>query len=219
MSDVKPIRVLIVDDHELVRVGLRTVLDRAKSVKVVGEADTVASAVAEAERLKPDVILMDVRLPDGTGVEACREIRATRPGIHVLFLTSYEDDETLLSAFIAGAQGYLLKEVAVTSLIGTIHRVAAGQSVLDHRATERIRTWLQKLTGAAEAPDRSDTLSAQERRVVALVAEGKTNKEIASALDLSERTVKNYLANAFEKLHITRRSQAAALFARTQIGS
>lgn len=219
MPDVKPVRVLIVDDHELVRVGLRTVLDRAKNVKVVGEADTVASAVAEAERVKPDVILMDIRLPDGTGVEACREIRATRPGIRVLFLTSYEDDETLLSAFVAGAQGYLLKEVAVTSLVETIHRVAAGQSVLDHGATERIRVWLRKLTEPAEAPDRSEPLSAQERRVVALVAEGKTNKEIASALDLSEKTVKNYLAHAFEKLHITRRAQAAALFTKAQIGS
>lgn len=210
---MKPVRVLIVDDHEVVRVGLRTVLSRQDGINVVGEVATATDAVAESCRLQPDVVLMDVRLPGGSGVDACRTIRDSCPATRVLFLTSYQDDEGVLAAIVGGASGYLLKQVNAEGLLRAIHAVAQGQSVLDPAITQPLltRMRLQK----EEAPEsQRTTLSTQQQRVLALVAEGKTNKEIGSSLELSDKTVKNYIRFIFQKLKVTRRAQAAARFIR-----
>lgn len=210
------IKVFLVDDHEVVRVGLRAVLDRAPGLSVVGEAATQENAVAGVKRLHPNVVLMDIRLAnsDGSsGIEAAREILSCCPGSRVLFLTSYGDEETVHAAVVTGAHGYVLKDIAAESLIGAIRTVASGRSLLDPRVTRRTLDWLR---AAAEAGGRAkpQPLSPQEERILPLVAEGKTNKEIAIALNLSDKTIKNYLANIFAKLQITRRSQAAAIYAR-----
>jgi DNA-binding NarL/FixJ family response regulator len=181
----------------------------------MGEADTMANAVRQAQRLKPDVILMDVRLPDGSGVDACREILAARPDTRVIFLTSYAADDSVLAAVLAGAHGYVLKEVDAAALIRAIRTVAEGQSILDPSVTERALRWIRGLRNGLQTPG-TEQISAQEERVLALVAEGKTNKEIATVLGLSDKTVKNYLANVFQKLRITRRAQAAAFFIKRQ---
>lgn len=214
-TKAQAIRVLLVDDHEVVRVGLRTVLGQTQGITVVGEASTMADAIQQAQRLKPDVILMDVRLPDGSGVDACREILGALPGTRVIFLTSYADDDSVLAAVLAGAHGYILKEIDSPALLEAILSVAKGQSILDSSVTERALRWLRGLHDLPATPG-TDQLSSQEERVVALVAEGKTNKEIAVALGLSDKTVKNYLANVFQKLRITRRAQAAAFFVKRQ---
>ena len=212
----KPIRLLLVDDHEVVRVGLRTVLHNHQGITVVGEAGTKAAAVRVAKRLKPDVVLMDVRLPDGSGVEACRAILASHPTTRIIFLTSFSDDESALAAVLAGAQGYVLKAIDSSLLIRSIRQVSNGQSILDPALTQRALDWI-KAWPAQAGPVRGQSLSPQEERVLALVAEGLTNKEIATAMQLSDKTVKNYLANMFQKLHITRRAQAAALFVKRQV--
>jgi two-component system, NarL family, response regulator DevR len=214
-TKTQAIRVLLVDDHEVIRVGLRTVLGQTQGVAVIGEAGTLAEAVQQAQRLKPDVILMDVRLPDGSGIDACREILGALPGTRVIFLTSYADDDSVLAAVLAGAHGYVLKEIDSPALLEAIRSVAKGQSILDSHVTERALRWLRGLHDLP-ATSGTDQLSSQEERVVALVAEGKTNKEIAVALGLSDKTVKNYLANVFQKLRITRRAQAAAFFVKRQ---
>ena len=214
-TKIQAIRVLLVDDHEVIRVGLRTVLGQTQGVTVVGEAGTMADAIQQTQRLRPDVILMDVRLPDGSGVEACREILGALPGTRVIFLTSYDDDDSVLAAVLAGAHGYVLKEIDSSALREAIRSVAKGQSILDSTVTERALRWLRGLHDLPATPG-ADQLSSQEERVVALVAEGKTNKEIAVALGLSDKTVKNYLANVFQKLRITRRAQAAAFFVKRQ---
>jgi DNA-binding NarL/FixJ family response regulator len=214
-TKTQAIRVLLVDDHEVIRVGLRTVLGQTQGVAVIGEAGTMAEAVQQAQRLKPDVILMDVRLPDGSGIDACREILGALPGTRVIFLTSYADDDSVLAAVLAGAHGYVLKEIDSPALLEAIRTVAKGQSILDSHVTERALRWLRGLHDLP-ATSGTDQLSSQEERVVALVAEGKTNKEIAVALGLSDKTVKNYLANVFQKLRITRRAQAAAFFVKRQ---
>jgi len=214
-TKTQAIRVLLVDDHEVIRVGLRTVLGQTQGVAVIGEAGTMAEAVQQAQRLKPDVILMDVRLPDGSGIDACREILGALPGTRVIFLTSYADDDSVLAAVLAGAHGYVLKEIDSPALLEAIRTVAKGQSILDSHVTERALRWLRGLHDLP-ATSGTDQLSSQEERVVALVAEGKTNKEIAVALELSDKTVKNYLANVFQKLRITRRAQAAAFFVKRQ---
>lgn len=208
------IRLLIVDDHEVVRMGLRALFDHVPDIEVVGEAGTVASAIAEAARLKPTVVLMDMRLPDGTGVEACREIRAEDPRTRILFLTSYDDEEAMLAAVFSGAGGYLLKEIGGDALVQAVKSVAAGQSILDPGAAKIVMGRLQSLSGTNQSAAKSGSISPQERRVLALVAQGKTNKEIAAALDLSDKTVKNYLGNIFHKLHVSRRAEAAAIFSR-----
>lgn len=217
MSKQKPktVRVLLVDDHEIVRVGLRTVLGHHDSILVVGESATVADAIRQTEKLRPDVILMDVRLPDGSGIDACRDILASLPHIRVIFLTSYADDDSVLAAVLAGAQGYVLKAIDSGSLIGAIRTVAGGRSILDPAVTDRALRWLRGFASGQGMPG-VERLSSQEERVLALVADGKTNKEIATLLSLSDKTVKNYLANVFQKLHITRRAQAAAVFVKRQ---
>jgi len=207
-----PIRVLIVDDSELVRAGLRALLGVEPAIAVAGEAENVASGVAMCKRLRPDVVLLDIRLPDGTGVDACKEILRRLPATYVLILTSAIDDRMVDDALKAGAHGYLLKEVNGRSLIQAIFDVAEGKSVLDPAITARVI----QLAKSGPEKDVLASLSAQERRVLALIAEGKTNKEVGQALELSEKTVKNYLSNIFDKLQLTRRTQAAALYAKAR---
>jgi len=208
-----PIRLLLVDDHEVVRVGLRTLFGSTKTIQVVGEAGTGDAAVKAAVRLKPDVVLMDLRLPDKSGVEACREIRAASTDTRVLFLTSYSDDDAVLAAVFGGASGYLLKEIGGKSLIHAVEAVASGHSILDPAVMQRVINSMKSSVEAEDKDkDKDNILSPQEKRVLALVAEGKTNKEIATALDLSDKTVKNYLSNIFQKLQVSRRAQAAAIF-------
>lgn len=211
--NARPIRLLLVDDHEVVRLGLRTLFNRSATVEVVGEAGTMASALSEALQLKPDVVLMDIRLPDGDGIEACREIRAERPETRVLFLTSYSDDTALLSTMFAGAAGFLLKEIGGSALVQAVEAVARGQSIFDPAAVRRLITQLQPQKGE-EPPPPEDQLSPRDERILALVAEGMTNKEIARELGLSDKTIKNLLSVIFQKLRISRRSQAAAFFVR-----
>jgi len=206
-----PVRLLVVDDHEIVRKGLRSVLANAHGVEVVGEAAGVAEAISEAIRLTPDVVLMDVRLQDGTGVEACREVLASRPATRVLFLTSFSDEDAVLAAVFAGASGYLLKEIGAGALLTAIASVAAGHSILDPVAVRAMTEKMNAMAGRG-AESEGDALSPQERRVLALVARGKTNKEIGATLGLSDKTAKNYLSNIFQKLRVTRRSQAAAIY-------
>lgn len=198
------IRLLLVDDHEMVRAGLRTLLGRVPDLEVVGEAASAADAIAESARAAPDVVLMDMRLPDGSGVEACREILSKQPGVKVLFLTSYAEELARTSTVLAGAAGYLLKDIGYDSLVEAIRTAASGGVV-----TERP-------PALAEVLNKSPALSTQERRVLALVVEGKTNKEIGVDLGLSEKTVRNYLSNAFQKLGVSRRSQAAVLFSKAE---
>ena len=207
------IKVLIVDDHEVVRMGLRTLLDREGSVEVMAEAGTVAEAIAMASRFTPDVVVMDIRLPDGSGVEACREIRARIPKVQVIMLTSYADDEAVLASIMAGAAGYFLKQTRGKELTRAIETVASGQSLLDPAVTQTVLERMKRLA-SGHPSDEITALSPQEKKVVALVAEGKTNKEIANALGLSDKTVKNYLSNIFSKLNLSRRAEAAAYFAR-----
>lgn len=209
------IAVLLVDDHEVVRVGLRSLLARERGIKVVGEAGSAAEAVAQATRLQPNVVVMDVRLPDQSGVDACREIRACQPKVQVIMLTSYADDEAVVASFMAGAAGYLLKQIRGQELVRAIETVAAGQSLLDPAVTQSVLNRMKRLASGHQL-DEITALSAQERKVLALVAEGKTNKEIANDLDLSDKTVKNYLSNIFTKLNLSRRAEAAAYFARHQ---
>ncbi|WP_447601234.1 response regulator [Nitrospira sp. Nam80] len=209
-SETKLVRLLLVDDHEVLRLGLRTLFTESGGFRVVGEAGTMADAIAEAAKLKPDVVLMDVRLPDGNGVEACRAIRAARPETRVLFLTSYADEDAVLATILAGAYGFLLKEVSSEELIRAMKCVAAGRSILDPAVTNRV---LDRVKGLSrDSADKRDELSAQEERVLALVAEGNTNKEIAAVLQLSDKTVGHYLENIFQKLHVSRRSQAAVYY-------
>lgn len=210
VNQVDTIELLIVDDHELVRLGLRTLFDGTTDLHVVGEAGTVEAAVAEALRLRPHVVLMDLRLPRGSGVQACRDILAELPSTHVLFLTSYSDQDSMLAATFAGARGYLLKEIGSDALLDAIRRTAAGQLLIDPAVNYQVLAWMKAFadskSGAIEG------LSPQEQRVVSLVADGKTNKEIAAILDLSPKTVRNYLSNAFDKLRVSRRSEIVMRF-------
>lgn len=207
------IRLLIVDDHEMVRVGLRTLLKRSSNIEIAGEAAGVAAGVAEAARLTPDVVLMDVRLPDGSGIDACRQIRARHPRTRVLFVTACADEDAVLAAVLAGADGYVLKEIGGEALVSAIEAVAEGGSILDAGVTRGVLERARSLSAPAAKP--ADAfLSPQEQRVLALVAEGKTNKEIGAALGLSYKTVKNYLSNVFQKIQVTHRSEAAAFFVR-----
>ncbi len=210
------IRVMLVDDHEVVRLGLRALFGQTKHIEIVGEAGTVAEAVLEAGRVEPDVVVMDLRLPDGTGLDACREILSADPTVRVLFLTSYSDEEAVLSTILAGAAGYVLKEIRQDALIHAIETVSRGHSILDPKVTQTVVGQVATLTRQLRATKATskDDLSPQEARVLDLVVEGKTNKEIAAILGLSAKTVKNYLSNAFQKLHVSRRSHAAVLFSR-----
>ncbi|HEY5640374.1 MAG TPA: response regulator transcription factor [Dehalococcoidia bacterium] len=207
----KQIKILLVDDHEVVRMGLRTLLERRENIAVVGEAGTVEEAVAAAERTEPDVIVMDIRLPDGSGVDACREIRGRRPETKVIMLTSYADDEAIYGSIMAGAAGYLLKQTRGQDLASAIGRVTAGESLLDPGITEKV---LKRMRDLAEGEsDELAALTPQERKIIGLIAEGKTNKEIAEEVFLSDKTVKNYVSSILSKLNLRRRSEAAAFIA------
>ena len=208
-------RLLVVDDHQVVRLGLATLFETVPGVKVVGEAGSMAEAVAQARRCRPDVVLMDVRLPDGSGVEACREIRSQQPETHVVMLTSYGDEDAVVASIMAGAAGYLLKHADVNRLVDAVQSVSRGESLLDPAITELVLNRVRRLTAQA-GDDPLAGLSEQERKILPLIAEGKTNREIAAALCLSEFTVKKYLSHIFQKLNLARRSEAAAFIARHQ---
>ena len=209
----RPLRLLVVDDHEIVRQGLVALLERRPEFSVVAQAGTVAEAIAAAHRFEPDLVVMDVRLPDGSGIEACRDIRADLPQTRVVMLTSYPDEEAVLSAIIAGASGYLLKQVRGRDLVAALEAVGRGDSLLDPAVTERV---LERVRRAASGGDHDELaeLTAQERKILLLVAEGKTNKEIAAEVFLSDKTVKNYVSSILAKLDLQRRAQAAAFVAK-----
>ena len=214
MTALQPVRVLLVDDSALVREGIRSVFGDLRTqppIEVAGEAASVAEAIRRADEVKPDVVLLDIRLPDGSGFTACREMLKRHPGLRVLILTSFTNDGFIYEAITSGAQGYLMKEIDPQWLVQAIHDLMAGKSILSPDITAGVMRMVRGGASRGEAGDLS-ILSAQERRVLALVAEGKTNKQIAEDLGLSDNTVKNYLCNVFEKLQVRRRSQAAALY-------
>ncbi len=212
-SATRRLDLLIVDDHEVVRQGLVTLLGRRPEFNVVGEAGTVAEATAAARRFRPDLVIMDVRLPDGSGIEACREIRAEMPDTRVVMLTSYPDEDAVLSAIIAGASGYLLKQVRARDLVAALEAVGRGESLLDPAVTGRVLERVRRIA-TADQPDELAQLTSQEQKILLLVAEGKTNKEIAAEVFLSDKTVKNYVSSILGKLNLERRAQAAAYMAR-----
>ena len=211
MTAANATRVLLCDDHEVVREGLRTLLSRHQDIAVVGEAGTMAEAIEAAAKAKPDVVIMDVRLPDGSGVEACRAIREARPETQVIMLTSYADDEALFASIVAGASGYLLKQTRGQAVVDAIQAVAQGRSLLDPDVTGKV---LERVRRGREQQDPAiASLTDQERKVLQQLAEGKTNREIGTALFLSEKTVKNYVSRILDKLGLSRRAQAAAYVA------
>jgi two-component system response regulator DevR len=211
----RPLRILVVDDHEVVRQGLVALLDRRAGFEVVAQAGTVAEAIAHAARYEPDLVIMDVRLPDGSGIEACREIRAARPETRVVMLTSYPDEEAVLSAIIAGASGYLLKQIRGRDLVSALESVGRGESLLDSAVTEKVLERVRRM--ASGSSDELADLTGQERKILLLVAEGKTNKEIAIDVFLSDKTVKNYVSSILSKLNLQRRTQAAAFVAKRHL--
>ena len=213
----RTLRLLIVDDHEVVRQGLVALLGRREGFEVVAEAGTVAEAVEQARKFEPDIVVMDVRLPDGTGIEACREIRAELPGTRVVMLTSYPDEEAVLSAIVAGAAGYLLKQIRARDLVAALEAVGRGESLLDPAVTEKVLERFRRIATGGQA-DELSLLTSQEQKILALVAEGKTNKEIAADVFLSDKTVKNYVSSILSKLNLERRAQAAAFVARHRTG-
>jgi DNA-binding NarL/FixJ family response regulator len=209
----RPLRLLVVDDHEVVRQGLVALLDRRDGFQVVAEAGTVADAVEAARRYQPDIVIMDVRLPDGSGIEACRTIRSELPDTRIVMLTSYPDDEAVLSAIVAGASGYLLKQIRARDLVAALETVGRGESLLDPAVTEKVLERVRRIASGTYGDDLSQ-LTTQEQKILALVAEGKTNKEIAAEVFLSDKTVKNYVSSILSKLNLERRAQAAAFMAK-----
>jgi two-component system response regulator DevR len=205
--------VFLLDDHEVVRSGLRALLEGSGDIVVVGEAGTVAEALARIPATHPDVAILDVRLPDGSGIEVCREVRSASPQIACVMLTSYADDEALFAAVMAGASGYVLKQVGRVDLVDMVRRVGAGQSLLDPALIERV---LERLRVGPHVDVRLASLTPQERRILDLIADGQTNRQIAGALFLAETTVKNYVSNLLTKLGMERRTQAATYAARLE---
>ncbi|WP_416219693.1 response regulator [Frankia sp. Cas4] len=203
---MEPVRVFVLDDHEIVRRGMRELLESQGDIKVVGEAGLVAEALRRIPALRPDVAILDARLPDGSGIDVCRDIRSGTPEVPCLILTSHDDDEALFAAIMAGAAGYVLKQIRGNDLIGAVRTVASGQSMLDPAVTQRVLTRLRD--GAPE--DRLlSALSERERQILGLIAEGLTNRQIASRIHLAEKTVKNNVSSILEKLGLTSRTQAA----------
>jgi two-component system, NarL family, response regulator DevR len=209
-GDVRPVRVFLLDDHEVVRRGLRDLM-QDEGIDVVGEAGSAAEATRRIPALRPDVAILDGRLPDGSGIDVCRDVRSLDPAIACLILTSYDDDEALLGAIVAGASGYVLKEVGATDIVGAVRRVAAGESLIDPGLLATVRERLQE--GPRQDP-RLSGLTAQERRILTLIGEGLTNRQIAVRLHLAEKTVKNYVSALLAKLGMERRTQAAVFVTR-----
>ncbi|WHZ26947.1 MAG: hypothetical protein OJF51_001743 [Nitrospira sp.] len=207
-----PTSIVLIDDHEMVRRGLRALLQLEPDLTIVGEASTVANGVAAVERLAPQMALLDVKLPDASVTEACRRLLAVSPKLRILVLTSYAEDSTVMAAVQNGAHGYVLKDVRMEDLIRAIRTVAGGQGYLDPRVTQKALHWIRASSHLGTASHGTSRLSPQERLILPLLAEGKTNKEIAVQLRLSDKTVKNYLANIFDKLHVKRRTEAVAWF-------
>jgi DNA-binding NarL/FixJ family response regulator len=200
------IRVFLVDDHEVVRTGLRALLEPEDDMDVVGEAGTVHDALVRIPLANPDVAILDVRLPDGSGIEICRQVRSDSPAIVCLMLTSYADDEALMAAVMAGAAGYVLKQVGGTDLVSDIRKVSSGGSLIDPGLTKRV---LERMTRGAEEDKQLGALTPQERRILDQIAQGKTNRQIGEELFLAEKTVKNYVSNLLSKLGMQRRTEAA----------
>jgi len=207
------VRVMLVDDHDIIRNGLRAMIEQAGDLRVVAEAGTMADAIREAARTRPDVIVMDVRLPDGSGIEATREIRAQNEQINVLMLTSFADDEALFSSIMAGARGYVLKKIRGGDVVRAIRSVGRGESLLDPVATEAVLERLRQGKHVV-SDEKLARLSPQEERILMLVAEGHTNRQIGVRLRLAEKTVKNYVSTILSKLEVSRRAEAAAYLAR-----
>lgn len=207
-GEVSPIRVYLLDDHALLRRGLRSTLEGETDIEIVGEAGLARDGENQIPALRPDVAILDLRLPDGSGVDVCRTVRSLDPAIAVLMLTTFDDEDDVVASVLAGAAGYLLKDVAADDLISSIRRVAAGQSTLDPHVTTRV---LERMRQGPSADSQLDRLTEGERRVLDLVAEGLTNRQIASRTGLSEKTVKNYVSDILAKLGLTSRTQAAVL--------
>ena len=216
MNAEPPIRILIADDHEVVRIGLAALLDRQHGFRVVGEAASGDEAVRLARSLHPDVVVMDIRMPNGSGTEACRTITAETPDLPVVMLTSYADEEALFEAIAAGASGYVLKRIGSNELVSAVRTVAAGQSMLDPAVTAAV---LERLRDAAHSEESGafSELTDQERRVLAHLAQGESNREIARAMDLAEKTVRNYVSNILSKLGLASRAQAATFAIRNRL--
>lgn len=210
MSDAS-IRVFLLDDHEVVRRGLKDLLEQEDDIEVVGESGLAADATSRIPTIKPDVAVLDARLPDGSGIEVCREVRSVDPSIAVIILTSYDDDDALFAAIMAGAAGYVLKQVRGTDLVEAVRRVASGQSLLDPAVTQRV---LHRIREGQPDEDPLAVLTKQERRILDLIGEGLTNRQIAAEMFLAEKTVKNYVTQLLAKLGLERRTQAAVLVTR-----
>jgi two-component system response regulator DevR len=209
---VMAIRVFLLDDHEVVRSGLEHLLTSAGDIEVVGSVGSVASALARIPALKPDVAVLDARLQDGSGIDVCREIRSSRPETRAIILTSFDDDEALFAAIMAGAAGYVLKQVSGQDLVSAVRTVAAGGSLLDPSLISRVMDRIRE--GEPDEPEELRRLTPQERRILELVAEGLTNREIGERLFLAEKTVKNYMSSVLAKLGFERRTQAAVFATR-----
>ena len=210
-AEAAPIKVFLLDDHEIVRQGVRDLLETQPDMEVIGEAGTASSALARIPALRPNVAILDLKLPDGDGVSVCRDIRSRVPEVACLMLTSVDDDEALFNAIMAGAAGYVIKDIRGADLVSAVRTVASGQSMLDPRAASQLMT---RLRDAATRKDPLEGLTNQERRILELIGEGLTNRQIGERMYLAEKTVKNYVSNMFQKLGMERRAQAAAYAAR-----
>jgi two-component system response regulator DevR len=208
------IRVFLLDDHEIVRRGLADLLNLEDDIEVVGEAGLAADALGRITATRPEVAVLDVRLPDGSGVEVCRDVRDSLPDVHCLMLTSYADDEALFNAIMAGASGYVLKDIRGNDLVDAVRQVAAGRSLLDPVATQRV---LERLRKGEKHDERLDALTDQERRILELIGEGLTNRQIGERMHLAEKTVKNYVSSLLAKMGMERRTQIAAYVARMDV--
>jgi len=216
MTDAdRKIQVFLLDDHEIVRRGVRELIEAEEGLEVVGEASTAAEALQRIPAVKPDVAVLDVRLPDGSGVEVCREVRSQLPGLSCLMLTSYSDDDALFEAIMAGAAGYVLKQIRGNDLVTAIRRVARGESLLDPTVTSKV---LHRLRNPSEEDERLAKLTPQERKILDLIAEGATNRQIGAELHLAEKTVKNYVSNMLMKLGMSRRTEAAVFAVKAAVG-
>jgi DNA-binding NarL/FixJ family response regulator len=207
------IRVFLVDDHEIVRRGVRELLEVEDDIEVVGEAGTVEQAVHRGSVCSPDVALLDVQLPDGTGIEVCRDLRSARPDLRCIMLTSFADDEAMMNSVVAGASGYLLKQVRGADIVDAVRRVGAGESLLDPTVTARV---VERLRSGPEEDARLKELTGQERKILNLLADGLTNRQIGDELFLAEKTVKNYVSNLLTKMGMSRRTEAAVYAARLE---